>query len=223
MMLRTKGVRILVGLLVLGGVLAGVCEAQAGGITIKASGGPVGGSDPFFFYQFDVSLAPNFQWFPGDSFTIESLPGITPPNPPVGDTGNNPNLPSPGSSSGYSGPFSFGPPVITITDSTSPFASNVEWLNTTNTTITAGATGRSLGSFYVYTSVSLTGLPPTVTYIALSHDQNGDPDSQPPATIVLTSVPEPSSVVLFLCGTGVLSLILIRQRRRLSANLKHPV
>jgi hypothetical protein len=220
MILQRKGVRILWGLLVLTGMLAGTQDAGASGIVIKASGGAVSGSDPMFYYQFDVALSPGFQWFSNDYFQLESLPGVTPPNPPLGQLGNNPALPSPGSASGYIGPDTFGSPVITVTDTSAPFASNVEWLNTTGATITAGASGLSLGSFFVYTSVPLSSLPPTVTYIALSHDPNGNPYFQgpggnaPPVTIILASVPEPSSIVLLLSGASLLSLFLAPRRRR---------
>jgi hypothetical protein len=203
MMLQPKGVRNLVRLLVLGGALAGVPEAWAGGIIIKGSGGTVSGSDPFGFYEFNVSLAPDYQWFPNDYFTIENLPGITP-----------------GSSSSYSGMYDFGPPLVTLTDSTSPFASNVEWLNTTGMEIPAGSGGLVLGSFFISTSVSIPSLPPMVSYCALSHDPSGAPDFQS-GTITLSSIPEPSSVVLFLSGTGVLLLILLHKCRPLSGNPPH--
>ncbi len=228
MIRQENGLPILVKILVFAVALAGTGEAWAGGIIIKASGGTVAGTDPFYYYEFDVSLAAGYQWFANDYFTIECLPGITPPNPPLGESGNNPNLPSPGSASSYTGTYNFGSPIITLTDSSSPFASNVEWLNTTGTTITAGASALSLGSFIVYTSVSLTSLPPTVTYIAQSHDSQGNVYIQgpggntPPVMIELTSVPEPASVVLFLSATGLLSLFLLRQRRRLSGSLQHP-
>jgi hypothetical protein len=200
MMLKRTGVRILVRLLVLGAVFGGISETSAGGIVIKGSGGTVGGTDPIAVFEFSVSLAPNYQWFENDYFTIKNLPGITP-----------------GSMSGYSGMYQFDKPMITLTDSNVPFASNVEWLNTTGTTISAGSGGLALGTFSIYTSVSLASLPPTVDYIALSHDPSGAPDSES-GTITLTSVPEPSSVGLFLGGIGGVSLVLLRRRRCLSAN-----
>lgn len=226
MILRKTGLPIVIGLLALG-MFTGVRDARAGGILIKASGGVVTGSDPLYYYDFDVTLAAGFQWFPNDYFTIEGLPGITPPNPPIGQPGNDPDLPSPGSTSGYAGSYNFGSPVITLTDASSPFASNVEWLNTTGTTIMAGADGLALGSFFVYTTVPLSSLPPTVNYIALSHDSDGNPYFQgpggdaPPVTIVLTSVPEPSSVVLLVSGTGLLSLLLLRRRQQLRLSPGH--
>jgi hypothetical protein len=217
--LRRTGVPMVVGLLALG-TLAGAREAWAGGILITASGGTVTGSDPYYFYEFDVSLAPGFRWFPNDYLTIETLPRITPANPPLGQAGNNPNLPSPGATAGYSGPYKFALPTITLTDRSSPFASNVEWLNTTNATITAGSDGLFLGSFFVYTRLPLISLPTTLTYIAKSHGPNGNPYFQgpggntPPVTIALASVPEPSAFVLCLSGTGFLSLFLFLFRRR---------
>jgi hypothetical protein len=200
MMLQTTGVQILVRLLVLGAVLGGASETWAHGIIIKGSGGTVGGTDPYAFYEFNVSLAPDYQWLQNDYLTIESLPGITP-----------------GSKSGYMGMYpDLGTPMITQTDFISPFASNVEWLNPSGT-IQAGSGGLVLGTFFIYTSVPLTNLPSTVSYVALSHDPDGNPDSQS-GTITLSSIPEPTSVVLFLSGTGVLGLILLHRRRGLSAH-----
>lgn len=219
MILRKTGVSIVVGLLAIG-TLAGAREAWAGSILITASGGLVTGTDPFYYYDFDVSLAPGSQWVP-NYFMIEGLPGITPPNPPRGNEGNNLHLPSPGSTSSYSGPYNFGPPVITLTDGSSPFSSNVEWLNTTSTTFRAGTDGLFLGSFFVETSVSLRSLPKAVTYIASSNGSSGNFYSEGQVTIQPAGIPEPSAIVLFLSGTGLLSLVLLGRRRGLSACPRH--
>jgi hypothetical protein len=216
MMLRTTGLRILVGLFVLAGALAGARETWAGGLVITGSGGPVPGTDPYYYYEFDVSLQPGFQWIPNDFFKINSLPGITPLNP----SSNKTFLPDPGSASSYTGPFNFNPPVIKLTDESFPFASNVEWRNTTGTTITAESTEVFLGSFFVYTSVPLSDPPSSVSYCALSDDP-GIPVFQS-GTISLNSVPEPASVALLLSGTGFLALFLLQKRRRRPARLWHP-
>ncbi len=60
-------------------------EAQAGSIIaapqaigVKGKSGQVNGSDPFFFYDFQITLQPTFQWENGDYFLVNSIAGITP-------------------------------------------------------------------------------------------------------------------------------------------------
>jgi hypothetical protein len=198
--------------------------AAAKGITITGSGGSVPGTDPYFFYEFDVSVAPNYQLDPGQYFQFQNVPGITP-------GGVIPGFPS-GSPVTVNSAYSayFGYPTITLTGNPTPasnppyppndtYTSNIEWQNT-GPSILGGSSGTYIGSFLLYTSVSLTSLPQTVIYYALSTDSTtGDPYFQglggngPPGIIFLT-VPEPTSAVLLVASAIAVPLFVIHKRQR---------
>jgi hypothetical protein len=227
MTLRNKGAWILAGLAAVGATVVDEHKAQAGslaqGLVITGSGGTVQGTDPFFFFVFQVSTVAGYDMDTLDYFEIQNLPGVTPagilPSPPG----------SSGSAYSTSTNYSFASPVISLTgsptggvtapyDPTNTYTSNVDWVYSGATTIPGGT---SLGSFTIYTSVSLTSLPTTLTYFAQSHDSSGNPFVQGPGgdapvgLIAVTLIPEPSSLtLLLLAGAGPLPLLLIRERRR---------
>jgi len=127
MTVRNKGAWVLAGLAALVVTSVGGREAQAGAtvaaIGVTGKSGQITGSDPFYFYDFQITLNAGFQWEQNDYFLVNSIAGVSPINPPVGTPGNNPNLPVPGSTSSQPAPFNA--PVITLLDSTTPFASSV--------------------------------------------------------------------------------------------------
>ena len=227
MALRINRSRSFVAVGMLAVMLAMSTDATAAGVIVKGTGGPVPGSDPFAFYDFEVSISAGYQLNGGDYFKFtmsdgnNGLLGITPPNPP--GPGNITTLPTPGSGSFVVGPYQNSFPSATITlAATSPFASDVEWQYVGVSPIVGGPNGTLIGDFDVFTSVSIPVLPMTVTYVAQSHNTaTGDPYVQgpggdaPPVTISLQSVPEPSSAILLALGScAAFPLLWIRERRR---------
>jgi hypothetical protein len=227
MTLRNKGAWIVAGLAAVGATVVGGPEALADsiveGIVISGSGGTVPGTDPYFFYDFQVTTAAGYQMNSLDYFEFQNLPGVTP-------AGILPELPgSSGSAYITDTGYSFASPLFSLTgnprggatapyDPINTYTSNVycEYLGTTPI-----AGGTTIGSFVIYTSVALTSLLPTVSYVAQSHDTTtGDPFVQGPggnvpAGSMFLTVPEPSSLtLLLLAGAGPLPWLLIRERRR---------
>jgi hypothetical protein len=227
MRLRNKRAWILAGLAALGATVVGGHNAQASsiaqGIVIKGSGGTVPGTDPIFYYDFQVFVAAGYQMNTLDYFQFQNLPGVTAagvlPTPPG----------SLGSTYTTNTSYFFATPVIYLTgsptggatspyDPTNTYTSNVNWEYVGATPIPGGTL---IGSFIIDTSVELTSLLTTVTYVAQSHDSStGDPFVQgpggnaPAGNFVLT-IPEPSSLTLLLLGgVGPLPLLLICERRR---------
>jgi hypothetical protein len=226
-----------VGLVVFGAMVVGEREARASlelsGITITGSGGTVPGTDPVFFYTFDVSIAPGYQMDPGDHFTINGLIGVSPLN------FTNPSLPIPGSFSLQPSPFNL--PVITITSSQIVqskvvYTSDVEWINpltffgglVPGSILRGGATGLDLGSFTIFTDdIPSSSIPShlPLTYSAKSHSTVGDglflqqpggQNSPPPITLDFVAAPEPSTWVFLLSAAAVapLRILWVWRRRR---------
>jgi hypothetical protein len=219
MTLRIKSSWILAGLATLVVTFVGGREAQAGSIIaapqaigVKGKSGQVNGSDPFFYYDFQITLQPTFQWELGDYFLVDSIAGITPSNPP--GPGNNPSLPTPGSGSIQPSP-NFSSPTITVLDFTPPYASSVDWVNNGSTIVGASPGGTYVGDFIIFTSLSVPNSVLSVDFTAQMHDKNGNPVIQT-GIVVFNAVPEPSSVILFVVGVIALSLLVVSEQRRKS-------
>jgi hypothetical protein len=229
MTLRIKGAWILAGLAAVGSAFVGEREARANptspaAIGIQGKSGMVTGSDPFYYYDFQVTLNAGYIWNPGDFITIDSgagLAGVTPVNPP--GPNNNSNLPTPGSTSFQ--PSGFGSPVITLLSDTAPYASSVEWENPTNgSPIYGGVNGYYVGDFIILTSVSVPAPVESITFDSAMHDSSDNPVTQTGVSVdVSLVVPEPSSVILLLTGATALPLLIVTERRRKSSRRSNAV
>jgi hypothetical protein len=194
-----------VAFIVMGTMLAGSREACASGITIKIGQQP-GGGDPPYDYIIQVYLDPGYGIDYGNSFTVENLTGVTP-----GSFTQEPiNIP---------GGVSWSP-QLTETNSTSPYASDVQWYFTGTTPYNNTGSGEIyLGQFGVETTVSFTSPPYSngtpIFYDWSIVDNNGNPSSGSGQTPIVTlGVPEPTSALLLTCGVAILPLLVLHQRRR---------
>ncbi|MFI5454746.1 MAG: PEP-CTERM sorting domain-containing protein [Isosphaerales bacterium] len=206
----TNGSWLLAGLAILGVVFAGGSEARAGSIKITGSIVPLPGHSPFL-YTFSVLLTGGTIQ-PGTTadptqFTVSGLVGVTGlsehQEPPL--TGNPLevwNVPTGGIATSSTG----NPP---------PFdeESSVMWQYSTGPTITYGGTPISLGTFTVQTTGDFPDNNPPVTpgvtlidYFYSLYNPTGESPTGS-GSITLSSVPEPSSVILLLVGAGVLPLL----------------
>jgi hypothetical protein len=222
MTVRNKGAWVLAGLAALVVTSVGGREAQAGAtvaaIGVTGKSGQVNGSDPFYYYDFQITLNAGFQWEQNDYFLVNSIDGVTPLNPP--GHGNNPNLPTPGSGSIQPSP-NFSSPIITLLNSSPPYASSLEWINNSSTIVGAMPNGTYVGDFIIFTSVSVNNPEVSVTFDSQMHDSTGGIVDQTGVTVVFnaSTVPEPSSVILFVTGATALPLLVLSQRRRKSKSM----
>jgi hypothetical protein len=193
----------MVGLAMLGAMTpGGGGEARAGTIGITISGGftPVGG-DPPYLYIFDVFLDPGFEVDQTDFFRIDGLNGVTsgslshqpPPAPPGFVWVPNPGL------SNITWTFLGTTPI----PNNNPVGSNIEV---------------PLGQFEVQTTVNFPNGPPVppgtmVPYTFTVH-HIGDGPASGSGVIVLTAIPEPSSIILLALGAAALPAIAARRKRR---------
>lgn len=174
--------------------------ALAGPIIVTGIYVPHG--DPTFQYIFDVTLKPNYTLQYGDSFTIDGLPGVT-------NSANSPSYVS-GSYSTY-----FGNASIDETVTTSPYSSDVTW---TYRGLNALSGSLDLGTFSIYTTYnyppgSQTPFPsgetsPNVTY---TYSIGGNTGSD---SFAISSVPEPSTILLLLIGGALPAGTALRRRFR---------
>jgi hypothetical protein len=215
MRLRNKSAWVLAGLAGLVVTFVGEREVQAGSINIVGKSGTVGGTDPFYFYDFQITLGAGYQLNPGDFVTINDIIGVTPVNIP-GTGSFNSALPVPGSFSSQPSPFDA--PIITLTDPTPNYTSNVEWQYPVGESpILGGASGTYLGDFIILTSVPLSNPQTSVTFDSSVHSQSaptGPPVTQNGVMIAVSTIPEPSSVSLLLAGSAAIPLLLWSERRR---------
>jgi hypothetical protein len=217
MTLRIKKAWTLAGLAALVVTFVGGQEAQSGtaapaAIGVKGKSGQVTGSDPFYYYDFQITLNATYQWENGDFFLVNSIAGVTPLNPP--GPHNNPNLPTPGSGSIQPSP-NFSSPIITLLDPTAPYASSLDWINNTNTIVGASG-GTYVGDFIIFTSVSVLDPVASVTFDSQMHDSSGNIVTQTGVTVVFNAVPEPSSMILLVTGATAIPLLVLSKRRRKS-------
>ena len=189
----------LTGLAMLGWILHAAGTANAAGV--KVSGGgikPLG--DPYYYYIVEINLDPGFQFEAGDSVTLDSVAGIQYPNSPT-------ITPNPGDPVGpwatditnvASGPLPNYSPTTIV-----PMA-NVEFISAAPTVTNPGPGEVYLGQFEVLTAVSLPQLPANYTvdidWTASLHNLEGQAVTDS-GVVVLSIVPEPSSMILL--GLGV--------------------
>jgi hypothetical protein len=225
---RTKGAWIMVGFAALGAMMAGGGEAQAAvGITIGSGGvKPVTG-DPPYDYIFQVYLEPGSSivspfsngFSTIDSFTIDGLVGVT--------------STSLASTFGSFGASVFWCPSIDQTLSYNPTIlgssdiSNVTWdfLGMQPIPITGTLTQPYLlDTFIVETTDNFPNGPPVptgtqVNYSFTATDISTEMPFSGGGVVTLTVAPEPSSaaIVLLTGGTGALTGLIVRTRRRRKA------
>jgi len=210
---RMKGTWILAGLGVLTVIAGDGRDAQAAGTkAIVITGGyKPATSDPLYDYIFQVSLEPTAgpnSLFTGDSFTIGAVPrkGVSTPLTPLPGV----TLSSPTSVlSSYSWS-----PLITEINTSPPFSSVVTWTYTGASTITATTGPVYLGQFSVETTYDFQNGPPLPAGSRIAYSFNFNGGSFDESSFQLSSLPEPSSVILLLVGAGTLPLYWLRERRR---------
>jgi len=200
-----KGTSILVGLITLGAVLTSGLEAKGTSIRITGQQMP-GTGDPPYYFILDVTLENNSTIQPGDSFTINSLTGITPAGfPATGDLASNTTAPSADWS-----------PTIGLTAMVSPYASDVTWTFNGSTPISATSSPVDLGQFTVETTVNFQSPPyangAPIDYSYDIHDNSGQASSGSGSFPM--SVPEPSSLIMLVTGTAVALLPICQHRFR---------
>ena len=225
MTLRMKGSWILAGLGVLAMMVGDVREAQAGmtsAIVVKG-GYKTGGGDPFYDYVFQVFLEPpttpgSNSLITGDSFTVNSLPGVT------SSSSSSVTLPSPLPDGATN--YSWSSPTFTPTSNpylsfpfTAPsYAADVQWTYTGSSTISTSTNEIYLGQFSVLSTYNFAesqvpmSVGATVTYSFTFDGQAQSGSGSFP--IASLPVPEPSSAILLLAGTGILPFYWLRERRR---------
>lgn len=197
---RIRGASILAGLAMLGAALADGRAAHAAGIVIT-SGTVIQTGDPTYEYVFDAQLLPGSSLHNGGFFTVYDLPGI-----PKAALTSQPSILW-GSSIQLQG---ITPPGISPTDD--PTVYNVTW-GWNGSTITSPPTSNlDLGTFVIGSTGELSSPPhPTLIYVGFLNDGVTPPNE---GTITVTSIPEPSSVILLVLGAGALPLLVLRARRR---------
>jgi hypothetical protein len=205
MTLRMKRAWLWVAITALGVILAGGKQSQAAGIVVKI-GQRQGGGDPPYDYIMQVYLDPGYGVKYDNLFTVENLIGIT----PASLTSEPVNIPA-----GVSWA-----PVISETQTTYPYASDVTWYFTGSTPYDNTGTGEIyLGQFTVETTVNFSA-PPYKDGTLISYDwsivtSDGSPASGSSQTPIYTlAVPEPTSALLLLCGVGIVPFVARYQRRR---------
>jgi hypothetical protein len=202
MTIRDKGASILVGLATLGAVLVSGLEAKGSSIKITGQQMP-GTGDPPYIFIFDVTLENNSSIQSGDSFTIDSLIGITPANfPATGDLGSSSTTPS--------GDWS---PTIGLTVLVSPYASDVTWTFGGSTPISASSSPVDLGQFTVETAVSFQS-PPYASGAIIDYSYNIDGQTSSGSDSFSMSVPEPSSLIMLVTGIAAVLLAICQHRFR---------
>jgi len=203
---RGKVASILVGLTILSAVLTSGLEAKGGSIAITGHQRP-GSGDPVYEYVFDVTLQSNSSIQLGDSFTIESLIGITPADfPTFGDQGSS-----------SSAPTNWLPTIGPVTVMSAPYASDLTWTFNGNTPISTALGSVDLGQFTVVTAVVFPTSPPYANGALVEYSYTiGGQTSTGSGFFPMTVVPEPSSLIMLVTGIAVVLLLLpiCRHRRQ---------
>jgi hypothetical protein len=205
---RIRGAATLAGLAVLGAALAGGGTARAGPIPVVSkgiivvSGMTLQTGDPRYEYIFDVHLSAGLTLQPGGFFTMFDLPALPPgalnraPNIDWGFSEQTLGLVPPGN---YTLPFTDDPKIENAT---------WEWHGIP---MMAPATqDLDLGTFIVGSTTEVPSPPmPLLNWL-------GTVDGGVPVTlgkVQVTSIPEPSAVILLAMGVGAIPLLWLRRRR----------
>jgi hypothetical protein len=213
---------LLAGLAAFGAMFAGGSEARAASVGFKGTIAPLPGGSPFL-YTFDVyltsgTISPGSPSNPTE-FTISGLVGVSQPgflgvNDPGSPTYEPPGTGNPfGSNVYYTWIVNTGGIVTTGSPVNSNYESSVTWQYTLGPTLTWSGTNIFLGSFEVETTAiyndNAPPVTPGITPIGFSYSlpQSSGGPSTGGGTFTVTSVPEPSSVILLVIGGGVLPLV----------------
>ena len=205
---RVPGASILIGLTTLGVALTPGLETK--GSSISITGQQTAGTGDII-YVLNVTLQNNSSIQSGDSFTIEGLIAITPPNfPLLGDQGSASTAPS-----SY-----WNPTIGPVTSMLFPYASNVTWTYSGSNPITTTSNPVSLGQFSVNTAFNLQNSPyMNGAVIDYSYSIDGQSVSTMGTFTMSVMVPEPSALVMLATATGIVFLLssICRRRRRFRA------
>jgi hypothetical protein len=185
-------------LAVLAAMIAGG-EARAGAIVIESATTEQTG-DPLYTYFFDVFLLAGNTLQTGGFFTVYDIPGVAAPAPTT-----QPNI-NWGASQQLTGitPIGVSPPIID-----DPTIENATW-KWFGPPTSSGESDLELGIFTIQTT-ELTAPPtPTLVYVGSLDGINA---SNPPGTVTVHFVPEPTSIVL-LSTAAVFALSLYARGRR---------
>ncbi len=171
-------------------------EAHAGPIIVTGVYIPHG--DPAFEYMFNVQLNQGYDLTAGESFTIQGLPGLTTNSP-----------------SYVSSPYTFPYPKITQESSPSSNLYDVTWTYSGDQGTLAGPL--NLGSFSIYTmnypSGTVSPFPSGETTASLTYTTTIGGTSGT-GSFTISSVPEPSSMVLLLIGGAIPAGVSVWRRWR---------
>jgi hypothetical protein len=204
MLLRTKGTRILAGLAVMAMLSIGGGVAHAGKVTLGGQITPLPGGSPFL-YEFELFL--DFGTIaPGSSLMIGTPPlGLVGVNQLSGTT-QPPTIFSPND-------IWVVPPGGIVTTGSGPYGteSSVTWDFISGTTYTnsPGSPLLETGLFNVETAFTYPdNMPPAMPGTVIDYVFTFADGTTSSGTVTLTPIiPEPSSIILFLAGVGVLPLL----------------
>jgi len=201
MRLRIGRAWILVGLAAAGAILFDGQEVQAKGGLSAGSGTTQPTGDPMYNYIFDVILLPDSTLDNGGFITIYDIPYL----------GSNPLTSQPNNKWGESiqdtGITPLGTPPITD----NPTIPNITWVWNGSAIVNSSLTQSiNLGDFTIGSTIELSSPPtPTLEYVGSLDGVNFSNMG-----IVTVSVPEPSSLILLVAGTGLLPLLYHCERQR---------
>ncbi len=177
------------------GFAAHVPRAHAGPIIVTGVYIPHG--DPTFEYMFNVQLNKGYDLTSGESFTIQGLPGLTTSSP-----------------SYVASPYTFPYPKITQESSSSNLY-DVTWTYSGDQGTLAGPL--NLGSFSIYTinypPGTVSPFPSGETTASLTYTTTIGGTSET-GSFTISSVPEPSSMILLLIGGAISAGVSVGRRWR---------
>lgn len=210
----------LAGLFAFGVMLVGVGQARASSIGIKGTINPLPGGSPFL-YEFDVYLTGG-SIATGSTITIGTAPGGLVGVTTQSGTEEPSYTGNPFAPQDYYWVVPTGGIDTTSTGKPAPYdqESSVTWKYLEGPSVTYNGTNIFLGTFTVETAKSFPDNAPPVTPGVTVIDFNyslvpagGGPADTGGGSLTLSSIPEPSSVILIVIGAGALPLLLRKHGR----------